>query len=206
MIKPIADIEINGFFEDIDLTKFNEKEITVLGTNLGKGITKNYYTYQKAVIEIKLCKEKVKELFEQFKKDKYIFETLLNESFLFIGFINSKSVDFKELTDITNDLKYILFGVKNSIFTGKDITKFYDWDGIKKMKDINNKMNTLEKKVSNIEGTVNTMKEDFRKIMNLLTEKIEIDFKKKKLETEDKSLLMKKRKRRKERRKEKRKK
>ena len=41
MIKPIADIEINGFFEDIDLTKFNEKEITVLGTNLGKGITKN---------------------------------------------------------------------------------------------------------------------------------------------------------------------
>ena len=112
MIKPIADIEINGFFEDIDLTKFNEKEITVLGTNLGKGITKNHYTYQKAVIEIKLCKEKVKELFEQFKKDKYIFETLLNESFLFIGFINSKSVDFKELTDINNDLKYILFGVK----------------------------------------------------------------------------------------------
>ena len=77
--------------------------------------------------------------------------------------------------------------MKNSIFTGKDITKFYDWDGIKKMKDINNKMSTLEKKVSNIEGTVNTMKEDFRKIMNLLTEKIEIDFKKKKLEKGEKN-------------------
>ena len=55
------------------------------------------------------------------------------------------------------------------------------------MKDINNRMSTLEKKVSNIEGTVNTMKEDFRKIMNLLTEKIEIDFKKKKLETGEKN-------------------
>lgn len=132
LIKPITDIEIDGFFEDIDLTKFNEKEITVLGTNLGKGITKNHYN-QKAIIEIKLCKEKIQELFEQFKKDKYVFETLLNESFLFIGFINSKYVDFKELKDITsslNDLKYILFGVKNSIFAGKDITKFYDWDGI----------------------------------------------------------------------------
>ena len=98
LIKPITDIEIDGFFEDIDLTKFNEKEITVLGTNLGKGITKNHYN-QKAIIEIKLCKEKIQELFEQFKKDKYVFETLLNESFLFIGFINSKSVDFKELKD-----------------------------------------------------------------------------------------------------------
>ena len=53
----------------------------------------------------------------------------------------------KEVKEKFNDLGYILFGVNNSKFAKRDITQYYDWSPIYKIKLLEERLENLEKKV-----------------------------------------------------------
>ena len=75
--------------------------------------------FPKAVLEIKLNKNKVEDLFSQMKRVQQIIKYKMKENAIYLGFINSNSVDTKIMKNIKKKLKdinYILFRVKNNKF------------------------------------------------------------------------------------------
>ena len=120
--------------------------------------------FNKVVIEIKLNRDKINELISQLSRDKEILEHFYDDNFLYIGIINSKSVNFQELKNILgmyDDLNFMLFGVINSQFAGKDTTKYHDWD---ELKFVRNRLDKIETRLDKIESTM-------KKILELLNKK-----------------------------------
>ena len=48
------------------------------------------------------------------------------------------------------NINFIILGIKNSLFANKDVTKFYDWEEIKKVINLEKKVINLEKDIENV--------------------------------------------------------
>jgi len=75
----------------------------------------------------------------QLIRDKDIFEKLTKIPILYIGFINFKNIRKNDLKDAQGGLNkldnyiYIIFGIKNKMFNGRNVNKFYNWRGIEQI-------------------------------------------------------------------------
>jgi len=98
--------------------------------------------YQNVIVEIKLSQNKTKSLIEQITRDRMIFDNLLGENNLYIGFVN-KGDNYILNEDIIGDMNFILLGIKNNIFSGRDMRSTIDWETVKNLYDINSKINIL---------------------------------------------------------------
>ena len=87
------------------------------------------------------------------KRDQQIIKYKMKENPIYLGFINSNSVDTKIMKNIKKQLKdinYILFGVKNNKFAKREITQFYDWLLIYKTQSLEQRVKVIENEVKNI--------------------------------------------------------
>ena len=162
-INKIKDCQIDGLFENYDFTKFDKEEIGIISANIDTSKIDNKL-FPKAVLEIKLSRNKVEDLFSQMKRDQQIIKYKMKENAIYLGFINSNSVDTKIMKNIKKQLKdinYVLFGVKNNKFAKREITQFYDWLLIYKVQ-------SLEQSIKNIKQRVEVIENDVKNINNKL--------------------------------------
>jgi hypothetical protein len=139
--------------ENFSSSVFDPEEIAILYKNINDN---NMKLFKQAIVEMKLSKNNFCEMVTQLIRDKDVFEKLINEPILYIGFINSKNIgkgDLKASKDGLNKLKNcIIFGIKNKIFSGKNVNKFYNWREIAKI-------NKLEEDVRLLGNEVKQLKE-----------------------------------------------
>jgi hypothetical protein len=139
--------------ENFSSSAFDPEEIAILYKNINDN---NMKLFKQAIVEMKLSKNNFCEMVTQLIRDKDVFEKLINEPILYIGFINSKNIgkgDLKASKDGLNKLKNcIIFGIKNKIFSGKNLNKFYNWREMAKI-------NKLEEDVRLLGNEVKQLKE-----------------------------------------------
>ena len=171
------DMENDGFFElnNFDTNIFDKNEICEIYKNIKPDDIKKA---KQAIIESKLNKNKVNELLLQLKRDKLIYEKVeerQKDSIIYIGFINSKSINkhefLKNIIPNFKDLKFILFGIKNSIFGKRKVTEFYDWEGIKNVKRIERRIDNFEGRIVKLENEVVKMNKKLDIIIKKLSNK-----------------------------------
>lgn len=164
-IKCFTKVEIDGIFQITNFSPsiFDENEISVIYKNIDDNQMKNF---EQAVVEIKLSKNKFQEMVNQLYRDKQIFKKFTKENFLFIGFMNSKSVEEEEIIDAMdklNELNCVIFGIKNSIFGNRNVTKHIDW---LKIYEDEKKFTNFDKRLKNIEEKIDQIMDILAKLGN----------------------------------------
>ena len=147
-ISKYKEIEINGFFElkNFKVNLFDDKEISIIYSNIEID-EEGKYTH--AAIEAKLSHKKTEGLIKQLKKDKHLLDICEYKSTILIGFINSAKVvpiDFKERL---KNIKCVIYGIKNSIFHGKNVVRPIDWNLVKSFEDFKKQVTTQLDKIYN---------------------------------------------------------
>ncbi|MBQ2484215.1 MAG: hypothetical protein II519_02750, partial [Muribaculaceae bacterium] len=93
--------------------------------------------------------KKTEGLIKQLKKDKHLLDICEYKSTILIGFINSAKVvpiDFKEKL---KNIKCVIYGIKNSIFHGKNVVRPIDWNLEKNFEDFKKQVTTQLDKIYN---------------------------------------------------------
>ena len=124
-------IEMDGSFNitNFSLNSFNHDEIVVYYNGIS-----DFSSYNYAIIEAKLSQKKIKEMIAQLKKDKFVTKKISDKNILFIGFINSDHLE----DDISKEIagcNLLILGIKNSHLFKREVTKYYDWELIKEIKN-----------------------------------------------------------------------
>ena len=91
----------------------------------------------------------------QLKKDKFVTKKISDKKILFIGFINSDHLE----DDISKEIagsNLLILGIKNSHLFKREVTKYYDWELIKEIKN-----------------EINGLKKDIKEMRNLFDNKFE---------------------------------
>jgi len=141
-------IEIDGFFElkNFKVNLFDDKEISIIYSNI-ENDKEGKYTH--AAIEAKLNYKKTEGLIKQLKKDKHLLDIYEYKSTILIGFINSTKVvpiDFKEKL---KNIKCVIYGIKNSIFHGKNVVRPIDWNLERNFENFKKQVTTKLDKIYN---------------------------------------------------------
>ena len=149
-------MEIDGYFRmgKFEVNMFDYNEIEVLFSNVKKEEEK-YYIY--CIIEAKLGANKVDELIKQIRKDHNLLKMKDINNTILIGFINSIKIKDRNHLNSLGKKKCVIYGIKNSIFCGKEVTYQIDWE--------------LEKRVNNIEKVFNDLKPKINKIYDYIIRK-----------------------------------
>ena len=147
-ISKYKEIEIGGFFElkNFKVNLFDDKEISIIYSNI-ENDEEGKYTH--AAIEAKLSHKKTEGLIKQLKKDKHLLDICEYKSTILIGFINSAKVvpiDFKEKL---KNIKCVIYGIKNSIFHGKNVVRPIDWNLERKFENFKKQVTTKLDKIYN---------------------------------------------------------
>ena len=129
-----GDISINILKYDSDKNNNTNKDIK-LEMKLSE--------FKYAVLEIKLSKNRIKEMIEQIKRDKGVMEKIVKEKILYIGFVNSDHIDQK-IDEEVKGLNFILIGIKNSHFYGRDVIQNIDWNTVDKVKALTSKIDAIK--------------------------------------------------------------
>ena len=153
--------EVDGIYygKSADFSNFNSDEIEYIFTNAN---TSDMKKYQNVIVEIKLSQNKTKSLIEQITRDRMIFDNLLGENNLYIGFVN-KGDNYILNEDIIGDMNFILLGIKNNIFSGRDMRSTIDWETVKNQYDI----------ISNLNSKFNILFNEMKKLREALDKKDE---------------------------------
>jgi hypothetical protein len=145
-------------------TDFDPAEITILYRNIDDN---NMKLFNQAILEMKLSKNNFCEMVTQLIRDKDIFEKLTKKPILYIGFINSNNIRKNDLKDSNEGLNKlnncIIFGIKDKMFNGKNVNKFYNWREIAKT-------NKLEKDVKLLGNEVNELRNEVKELRNEVTQ------------------------------------
>ncbi len=149
------EIEFDGIFKNknIDFSKFSEEVVTIYSNLEDKNI--NDFNY--LITKIKLSANSIDDLIAQIKKDKNIMENILNKKILFVGFINDTKIKFN-IEEKIKDIDFILFGLKNGIFTKRDMTKYIDWETIKELEKIEEKFDIIIDELKSIKNIIKKKK------------------------------------------------
>lgn len=148
--------EVDGIFNlsNFDLKKFDPKETCIIFNNCSK-----FDDFELLVLEAKLSFTKGSEMVEQIKKDNYILSYSSNKKVLFLGIIYENSNN-DIIENLSVNFPCIILLVKHGKFFGKDISKFYDWQ--------------LIKRVNKIEYDLSEFKNEFQKGTNELKDEISV--------------------------------
>ena len=166
-LKKVQEVEIDGMFniENFSSTAFDPEEITILYRNINDN---NMQLFTQAILEMKLSKNNFGGMVTQLIRDRDIFEKLIKEPILYIGFINSKNIgkgDLKESKDGLNKLKNcIIFGIKNKMFSGKNVNKFYNWRGMAKINKLEEDIKLLGKEVKEIRDEIKETRNEVKQL------------------------------------------
>ena len=171
------DMENDGWFNlnNFDIKKFDKNEICEIYKTIEPGKIKKA---KQVIIESKLNKNKVNELLFQLNRDKKIIEKIENiqkDNILYMGFINAKSINIQDFINNVipkyQDLKFILFGIKNEFFGKRKVTEFYDWELIKDVKRMEGRIDNLERRIGNLEKKVGNINKKLDIILKYLPNK-----------------------------------
>ena len=151
-ISPYKEMEIDGYFsmEKFEVNMFDEKEIEIIYSNINKDDEKSF-TY--SIIEVKLSANKVDDLISQIRKDHHLLKLENEKDTLVIGFINSNKIKNIAHFNSLDNKKCVIYGIKNSIFCGKEVTYHIDWDLERRVKSLEEKvdiLNDLKPKIDKI--------------------------------------------------------
>ena len=170
-ISPYKEMEIDGYFKmnKFKVEMFNKNEIDVIHSNINKDDEKSF---NNSIIEVKLSANKVDDLISQIRKDHHLLKLKNEKDTLVIGFINSNKIKNIAHFNSLDNKKCVIYGIKNSIFCGKEVTYHIDWDLEKRIK-------SLEKKVDNINNLLNDLKPKIDKIYEYIMKQEKNDEEKK---------------------------
>ena len=151
-ISPYKEMEIDGYFKmnKFKLEMFNENEIDVIYSNINKDDEKSF---NNSIIEVKLNANKVDDLITQIRKDHHLLKLKNKKDTLVIGFINSNKIKNIAHFNSLDNKKCVIYGIKNSIFCGKEVTYHIDWDLERRVKSLEEKvdiLNDLKPKIDKI--------------------------------------------------------
>ena len=135
-------MEIDGYFKmnKFKVEMFNENEIDVIYSNINKDDEKSF---NNSIIEVKLNANKVDDLISQIRKDHHLLKLKNEKDTLVIGFINSNKIKNIAHFNSLDNKKCVIYGIKNSIFCGKEVTYHIDWDLERRVKSLEEKMDIL---------------------------------------------------------------
>lgn len=116
-------------------------------------------------------------MLEQLIRDKRVIGKLINDKILYLGVINSKTVNMEELKKFKNEnenINYIILGIKDSVFGDRDVKKSYDWKEIRENIKLRKQVKKVKKDNKKMQKDIKKMQKDIKK----LNEKIDnlIDF------------------------------
>ena len=157
-ISPYSEIEADGFFaiNSFSIKQFNDDEVTILYSNVDDKESNNF---KYCNIEAKLSPDKINKLISQIRIGAKVLKYFDKKPAISLGFINSNKIkDNNYLKDLKNK-KCVIYGINNSIFCGKDINQFIDWDLELKVKKLSNDFQVLLKKVNEISEYIKKEKE-----------------------------------------------
>ena len=165
LIGPPQEIEIDGLFRNFDFNSlpFKKEEIEILFDN------SKFIKYDIIVIEIKLSVSSLGALIEQLKRDQ-IMGSILGKPTIYIGFLNISKGEEGEIRlldfpKICGSLECIIFGIKNGIFSGRNILYDTDWKLISQFYALRKEVSDIKKELS---GIKNEIKEEFKKLKDEL--------------------------------------
>ena len=133
-------IELDGSFNisNFTLNLFNNDEIMVHYNGIS-----DFSSYNYAIIEAKLSQKKIKEMIAQLKKDKFVSKKISDKNILFIGFINSDKLE-DDISKEVEGFNLLILGIKNSHLFKREVTKYYDWE---LFKEIKNELNEIKNEI-----------------------------------------------------------
>ena len=151
-ISPYKEMEIDGYFKmnKFKVEMFNKNEIDVIYSNINKDDEKSF---NNSIIEVKLNANKVDDLISQIRKDHHLLKLKNEKDTLVIGFINSNKIKNIAHFNSLDNKKCVIYGIKNSIFCGKEVTYHIDWDLERRVKYLEEKvdiLNDLKPKIDKI--------------------------------------------------------
>ena len=151
-ISPYKEMEIDGYFKmnKFKVEMFNKNEIDVIYSNINKDDEKSF---NNSIIEVKLNANKVDDLITQIRKDHHLLKLKNKKDTLVIGFINSNKIKNIAHFNSLDNKKCVIYGIKNSIFCGKEVTYHIDWDLERRVKSLEEKvdiLNDLKPKIDKI--------------------------------------------------------
>ena len=171
-ICPYKEMEIDGYFEmkNFSVNIFDENEVEILFSNVNKEEEKGFFN---SIIEVKLGANKVDELIKQIRKDHHFLKLKEKNDTVVLGFINnSDKIRNKNHFNTLKNKKCVIFGIKNSILCGKEITLPIDWDLEKKFKYLSKDVKEVKKRIDDIDKKIECFSEEFghkiNKIYNYL--------------------------------------
>ena len=151
-ISPYKEMEIDGYFKmnKFKVEMFNKNEIDVIYSNINKDDEKSF---NNSIIEVKLSANKVDDLISQIRKEHHLLKLKNEKDTLVIGFINSNKIKNIAHFNSLDNKKCVIYGIKNSIFCGKEVTYHIDWDLERRVKSLEEKLdniNNLKPKIDKI--------------------------------------------------------
>ena len=163
-ISPYKEMEIDGYFKmnKFKLEMFNENEIDVIYSNINKDDEKSF---NNSIIEVKFNANKVDDLITQIRKDHHLLKLKNEKDTLVIGFINSDKIKNIAHFNSLDNKKCVIYGIKNSIFCGKEVTYHIDWDLERRVKSLEEKLDKIYEHIMKQEKNDEEKKEK----MNTLT-------------------------------------
>ena len=151
--------------ENFSSIAFDPEEITILYSNINDN---NMKLFNQAILEIKLSKNNFCEMVTQLIRDKDIFEKLTKKPILYIGFINSKNIRKKDLKVSKDGLRKlnncIIFGIKDKMFNGKNVNKFYNWREIEKFNKLEENVKLLGNEANELRNEVNELRNEVKQL------------------------------------------
>ena len=179
-ICPYKEMEIDGYFEmkNFSVNIFDKNEVEILFSNVNKEEEKNFVN---SIIEVKLGANKADELIRQIRKDHHFLKLKKKNNTVVLGFINnSDNIRNKNHFNTLKNKKCVIFGIKNSILCGKEITLPIDWDVEKKCKNlskdvkevkkmidnVNKRIDNVDKRIDNVEKKIECFSEEFGQKIN----------------------------------------
>ena len=182
IVHPYREIEIDGFFRVniFSVNQFNDGEVSIVYSNIKKEEEKHF---KYAIIEAKLSPRKVNDLIKQIRKDSHLLKLFGKKSGVILDFINSKDIKDKKHFNNLKNIKCVVYGIKDSMLCGKDVTQPIDWDLDIKVTNLTKNVTNLTKDVTNLTKDVTNL----TKNVTNLTSKVDLiyNYIKKKMEKEE---------------------
>ena len=141
---PLAEIEANGIYEinGFNFSMIDLNEVAIIYSNVEEGKK----DFNMAIIEARINKAQISELVKQIKKDNNIFGKKLKKKIVYLGFINSPTIDSnsKKNFEKLKKINCVIYGIKESKFAGKNVLKPIDWDLLNEVKGIKKRLDNIE--------------------------------------------------------------
>ena len=153
IISGIKECKIDGFFK-LNNSNFIEMQnddnlICLFNNSSNDFINKAKYV----CTEVKLSKGSMSSLLRQFYRDKTFLEEYAGyKNILYLGFVGSVknyNIDFRKLK-IPENINLIIYEIHDCFWGGRSLTNYIDWETIKEIKEIRNRLEMLKKYIQKI--------------------------------------------------------